>query len=72
MMISYDPKVDALSITVNNDPVADSEEVEPGVIVDYDAHDRIVGVEVLSLSKRKAPFVVPDLGAMAAPVQAQT
>jgi uncharacterized protein YuzE len=61
MMISYDPKVDALSISVNNGPVADSEEVAPGIIVDYDAQDRIIGVEVLSLSKRKAPLVVPDL-----------
>ena len=29
-----------------------SEEVSPGIIVDYDEQDRVVGIEMLYLSKR--------------------
>ena len=61
MKVAYDPKVDALSINLEEGPVAESEEVSPGVIVDYDSRDRIIGVEILSLSKRKMPIDVPNL-----------
>jgi uncharacterized protein DUF2283 len=30
-----------------------SEEVSPGIIVDYDKQDRVVGVERLNLSQRR-------------------
>ena len=60
MKVTYDPKVDALNIHLEEGPVAESEEVSPGVIVAYDSRDRIIGVEILSLSKRKMPIDVPN------------
>ena len=30
----------------------ESEEVSPGIVVDYDAQNRVVGIEMLHLSKR--------------------
>ncbi len=35
--------------------ILDSEEVEPRVILDFDEHGRVVGVEMLNLSSRIAP-----------------
>jgi hypothetical protein len=34
--------------------VVESEEVQPGVVLDSDAADDVVGVEILNLSKRGA------------------
>ena len=36
-------------------PVIEFEEVEPGVILDFDENGRVVGIELLNLSTRIAP-----------------
>ena len=40
------------SIDLTDRPIKDSAEVAEGIIVDYDAEGRIVGVEILDASKR--------------------
>ena len=56
MRLSVDKDADILSIRLRENLATDeSEEVEPGVIVDYAADGQIVGVEVLSVSRRVAP-----------------
>lgn len=52
MNIEYDAKADIFRILLNDMPIEESDEVEPGVIVDYDAAGNIIGVEVLDASKR--------------------
>jgi uncharacterized protein YuzE len=52
MKLEYDPKADAAYITLVDVDVVDSEEVKPGIVVDYDAQNRIVGIEVLHVRKR--------------------
>lgn len=37
---------------LNDSKIIESEEVSPGVVLDYDAKDEVVGVEILFLSKR--------------------
>ena len=39
----------------------DSEQVASGVMLDYDAQENVVGVEVLQLSKRGSPVEVEKL-----------
>jgi uncharacterized protein YuzE len=56
MKLKVDQQADALYLTLSEMPASRSEEVSPGIIVDYDDHDRIVGIEMLYLSKR-APSV---------------
>ncbi|MCE4623238.1 MAG: DUF2283 domain-containing protein [Caldisphaeraceae archaeon] len=51
--IKYDRLSDALYIKLRNDKVVDSDEVEPGIIVDYNDKGEIVGIEVLWFSRRK-------------------
>ena len=46
---------DALYFRLDDSPVVESEEVQPGVILDFNASGRVVGVEILELSSRVAP-----------------
>ncbi len=52
MKLTVDPEADALYLRLNDAQIADSEQVASGVILDYDAQDNVVGVEMLHLSKR--------------------
>jgi len=54
MKAVYDPKTDTLTLELNSEPVAESDEDKPGVILDYDAEGNLVGIEVLDASKRVA------------------
>ena len=47
-----DQQADALYLTLSEVPASRSEEVSPGIVVDYDEQDRVVGIEMLYLSKR--------------------
>jgi len=52
MRLKVDHKNDALYFRLDESAVVDSEEIKPGVILDYDANDNVVGIELLGLSKR--------------------
>lgn len=53
MKLRYDADVDAAYITLSDAPIVDSEEVRPGLVLDYDAEDRIVGIEILHVQKQR-------------------
>jgi uncharacterized protein YuzE len=55
MRLKVDKESDALYFRLDETPIVESEEVAPGVILDYDQSGRLVGVEILSLSSRVAP-----------------
>ena len=52
MKLEFDPQIDALYLELMEAEVEQSKEIQPGVILDYDAEGRIVGIEVLYVSKR--------------------
>jgi len=52
MKLKVDEKSDALYLRLNEAAIVESEEVEPGVILDFDRKGRVVGVEILGLKKR--------------------
>ncbi len=58
MKLKVDQQADALYLALSEAPASRSEEVSPGIIVDYDDQDRVVGIEMLYLAKR-----VPSLDA---------
>jgi len=57
MKVKYDKEVDILYIRLSNDPVKDSDEDKPGIILDYAADGSIVAIEILDASKK---FPEPD------------
>ena len=52
MRIEVDKEGDALYFRLDESKVVDSEEVRPGVILDYDSNNQVVGVEFLKISTR--------------------
>jgi len=55
-IVKYDRVGDVLYIKLRDDKIVDSDEVAPGVIVDYNEKGDIVGIEVLWFSKRRLDF----------------
>jgi uncharacterized protein YuzE len=52
MRIRYDEKVDALYLRLDDSKVVESEEVKPGIVLDFNAKKQAVGIEVLNLRRR--------------------
>jgi len=54
MRTSYDPEADAMFVWFGPEGVksAETEEVAPGVMLDFDDNGEVVGVEILYVSRR--------------------
>jgi uncharacterized protein YuzE len=52
MKLEFDPMADAAYFEISSAPVERTEEIESGINADYDAEGHLVGIEVLSVSKR--------------------
>lgn len=61
MKLEYDSQADAAYVQFSEAEVQDSEEVRPGVVVDYDAQDRVVGIEILHVRKERPDIDVSHL-----------
>ena len=55
MKLEFDPVADAAYFEISSAEVDQTKEIEPGIIIDYDEEGHIVGIEVLSVSKRGIP-----------------
>jgi uncharacterized protein YuzE len=61
MKIRVDEKADALYLRLDDSKIVDSREVAPGVVLDYNASNQIVGIELLHLSKRTPKLDLRDV-----------
>jgi uncharacterized protein YuzE len=52
MRVHYDEQTDALYIRLDDSRIIDSEEVKPGIVLDFNAESQVVGIEVLRVSGR--------------------
>jgi uncharacterized protein YuzE len=55
MKLKIDKENDALYFHLDDAAIVESEEVEPGVILDFDGKGRLIGIEILNLSTRTEP-----------------
>ncbi|MCL7411964.1 MAG: DUF2283 domain-containing protein [Methanosarcinaceae archaeon] len=58
MKIKLDLESDALYFRISEDAIEESEEVSKGLVVDYDASGKVVGIEVLNVKEK---FKIEDL-----------
>ncbi|MCY3955545.1 MAG: DUF2283 domain-containing protein [Nitrospira sp.] len=54
MKLHVDKEADTLYLRLDNSDIVESEEVSPGVVLDYNETNEVVGVEMLYLSKRSS------------------
>ena len=52
MKISYYPDTDSLYIDLSEQPSVESREISEGVVLDYDAQGRLVGIDIDNASKK--------------------
>ena len=52
MKIEVDKETDTLYFRLDEAKIVESEEVRPGVVLDYNEQDQVVGVEFLGISTR--------------------
>ena len=63
MRLSYDGEIDALFVRFAEEVIVESEEVRPGLVIDFDAAGRIVAIEVLDAREQLTPQALADLKA---------
>lgn len=47
MRTEYDPEANAIYVRFSDEQVDHTEEIKPGIIMDYDARGRVIGIEML-------------------------
>ncbi len=52
MRLKVDKESDALYFRLDDSKVFESEEVEPGVILDFNSEGKVIGIEFLRISER--------------------
>ncbi|MSO21233.1 MAG: DUF2283 domain-containing protein [Acidobacteria bacterium] len=52
MRLTVDKEADALYFRLDESAIVESEEVQSGVVLDFDAKQRVIGVEILGISAR--------------------
>ena len=52
MRLKVDKENDALYFRLDESSIIESEEVQPGVVLDFNAEGKVVGIEILNLSSR--------------------
>ena len=61
MRIKVDQENDAVYFRLDETVIVESEEVQPGVILDYNAQSKVVGIEILGIMDRVAPENLKNL-----------
>ena len=56
MRTSYDPEADAMFVWFGPEDAksAATQEVAPGILLDFDADGRVIGIEILDVGERMA------------------
>jgi uncharacterized protein YuzE len=61
MRLKVDREADALDVRLDDSPIMESEEVSPGVVLDFNGQNQVVGVEMLHLSRRAPGLNLKEL-----------
>ncbi len=52
MRLHFDEKADALYLRLDDSSVVESEEVRPGIVLDFNQRNQVVGIEILRVKER--------------------
>ncbi len=63
MKTEYDPEANALYVKFSDDKIAKTEELRPGIILDFDSRGHIVGIEMLDAKQKLSESALRSLAA---------
>ncbi|TSA02966.1 MAG: DUF2283 domain-containing protein [Nitrospiraceae bacterium] len=52
MKMHFDEKADALYLRLDESKIVESEEVKPGIVLDFNESKQVVGIEILRVKNR--------------------
>jgi uncharacterized protein YuzE len=52
MKVHFDEKADALYLRLDESKIVESQEVQPGIVLDYNDQSQVVGIEILRVKTR--------------------
>ena len=52
MRLHFDEKADALYLRLDDSSVVESEEIRPGIVLDFNERNQVVGIEILRVKER--------------------
>ncbi len=52
MRVHFDEKADAIYLRLDESKIVESEEVQPGIILDFNEQNQVVGIEILRVKGR--------------------
>ncbi len=52
MKVHFDEKADAVYMRLDDSKIIESQEVQPGIILDFNKEHQVVGVEILRVKER--------------------
>ena len=61
MRVRYDKKADAMYIRFSEEKYFESDEVEEGIIIDYDKSRKIIGLEILDASDHLSKKAIKNM-----------
>lgn len=63
MKTEYDPEANALYVKFSDDKIERTEELRPGIILDFDSRGHIVGIEMLDAKQKLSASALKSLAA---------
>ncbi len=61
MKITFDKEADAVYIEISNEEFVKNKKIDNETIIDLDKNSRIIGIELLNVSKRMAKDFLSDV-----------
>jgi uncharacterized protein YuzE len=52
MKLRFDEKADALYLRLDESRIVESAEIQSGIVLDFNEHNQVVGIEILRVKKR--------------------
>lgn len=52
MRVQFDEGADAIYIRLDDSQIVESEEIQPGIVLDFDANRQVIGIEILRVKDR--------------------
>jgi uncharacterized protein YuzE len=52
LKVRFDENADALYLRLDDSRIVESEEVQPGIVFDFDERNQVVGIEILRVKER--------------------